>query len=64
MKFRDYDSFACIKCTWEEQSLVIGIFLSRAVNPSAHLQHTASRERRGVTVATLTHTAAYLRDRL
>lgn len=39
-------------------------FLSRAGNASAHLQRTASRERRGVTVATLTHTAAYLRDRL
>lgn len=50
-KFRDYDSFACIKRTWEETRLVVGIFLSRAGNTSAHVPHIASHERRGVTVA-------------
>lgn len=51
MKFQDYNSFACIKYTWEEHRLVVGVFLTRAMIASAHLQHTASRERGGVTIA-------------
>ena len=51
VKFWDNDSFAYIKRTWEEKRLVVGVFLSRAGNASAHVPHTASHERRGVTVA-------------